>query len=151
MKILLITIALFLVTGIPVSAQTVEISQAAADKCVENTQKLDAALKIIDRFTTVERPASDLALAKAAQVIEIDKLLLDAKDALIAIKDRKEQAYIELIAVYDKIVAAQSQMIDKLTAKMLKPKSALTKFLDSVKEVIKAVGYIAAGAAIGRL
>lgn len=150
MKLLLITITLLLVIGIPVSAQTVEISQAAADKCVENTQKLDAAQKVIDQFLK-ERTASDLALAKANQVIEIDKLLLDAKDALIAIKDRKEAAYIELISVYDKIVAAQSQMIDKLMAKMLKPKSSLQKFLDGVRAIIRDIGFIAAGAAISRL
>lgn len=149
MKILLV-IALFFVIAMSISAQTVTISQEAADKCVENTQKLDAAQKVIDQFLK-ERTTSDLALAKANSVIEIDKLLLAAKDELGKIQDAKVAQYQELIKIYDQMLKAQSDMIDRLTAKMLKPKSALTKFLDSVKEVIKAVGYIAAGAAISRL
>lgn len=149
MKILLITIFI-LSLSFAAHSQTVTISQEAADKCVENTQKLDGAQKVIDQFLK-ERAASDLALAKAGSVIEIDKLLLAAKDELGKIQDAKVAQYQELIKIYDQMLKVQSDMIDRLTAKMLKPKSALTKFLDSVKEVIKAVGYIAAGAAISRL
>jgi hypothetical protein len=143
MKTFIITAAFILCLSFAAFGQTVCISQEDADKSAKIALEYPLLKEAIEKFKA-ERLTGE-AKDKA------NEILLAAKDAVIAIGEQKDLAQAKLLAVYQQIMDLQAKMIDQLEAKMLKPKSALDKFLSGIKEVLKAATYILAGAAIGRL
>lgn len=122
----------------PGDAQKVCISQEAADKCVKCAQELTAARDVIAKFQT-ERSASEAERAAA-------QALIKGLNDLVAVKDRIAAEKDKVIALYENVVAMYQRIIDGLEKQINKPKSGWQKFLSA----LKTIGYILAGAALGR-
>ena len=67
-------------------------------------------------------------------------------DQLKLIQDSKESAYKQLVAVYDRMLLIQNQIIDKLEKQLNAKPSTFKKIMRVVKEVL----ILSAGITIGR-
>lgn len=130
------------------------------DKPVTVTQGfVDDATKAFDLVATQRE-----ALARYAaqtKLSDVERANVDAVlktfDELLAVKDKIKLAYADLVQVYaqmlqvtQNMIQFQNQIINMLQAKLLKPKGFWQKFLDGVKEIIKAAIYITIGVGAGR-
>jgi len=142
MKKLLLAIFLNLVVGVTLGFSQDEpkvcLSQTAINKCASAVAELLEARTVITEFQK-ERSTSVAEREAAAKVIA-------GLNDLVIVKDRVIATYEQINALYKQTVEIQSQIIDKLEKRLLKGKSGFERFLD----VLKTVGYILAGAALGR-
>jgi hypothetical protein len=155
MKRLLLLSFLLAVLLISANAQTVSptpdrnkpvtVSQGFVD---DATKAFALVVELRDALQKEQMASGASAVTKAALQAQIDAL-----NGLIAIKERKETVYEQLLtlrdqafAMYDKIIKIQTEMIDRLTAQLNKPQSAWQKFVRVVEKIV----VFAAGAAIGR-
>jgi len=99
---------------------------------------LAAAKDVIIKFQN-ERLTSDAAIANALKVIEGWKEM-DAINGQIILK--KDQ----VIALYERVIQLQMNIIESLEKRLMKPKSAFNKFMDALKTVT----FLLAGVALGR-
>jgi CHASE3 domain sensor protein len=123
----------------------VTVSQGFVD---DATKAFALVVELRDALQKEQMASGASAVTKAALQAQIDAL-----NGLIAIKERKETVYEQLLtlrdqafAMYDKIIKIQTEMIDRLTAQLNKPQSAWQKFVRVVEKIV----VFAAGAAIGR-
>jgi xanthine dehydrogenase molybdopterin-binding subunit B len=134
----LILIAAFLIFATPVAAQTVTISQESFNKLVNAAESLVEAKDVIAKMLA-ERGASDAAIASALKTIEGWKALDEINNTII----EKQKA---VIGLYEKTLNLYASLVEKLEARLMKPKSAWSKFLDGLKTVLT----LAAGVVLGR-
>lgn len=71
--------------------------------------------------------------------------MITSLNELDAINAKKIDAYQALNKVYESIIKLQSDMIDKLEKRLLKPKSMFEKFMD----IIKTAAAVIVGISIG--
>lgn len=114
------------------------VSQDAANKCVKAAAELIEARNVISEFQK-ERAASIAEREKAGVVIA-------GLNELVVVKDRIIASYEQINALYKSVIELQQGIILKLEERLMKPKSAFSKFLDA----LKTVAYFLAGAALGR-
>jgi hypothetical protein len=114
------------------------VDQQTANRLFDAVDQLIAAKDVINKMLQ-ERNSSDATIAAANKVIEAMNQREEINGQIILkLKD--------LNAVYEKVIALQQTIIEKLTARIDAPKSAWSKFLSAVKTVIT----LAAGVAVGR-
>lgn len=104
-------------------------------------QKLNEYLAAKDLIIKLmgERGAAGATIDSANKVIEAMNQREEINgQILLKLKD--------LNAVYEKVIALQQTIIEKLTTQLNKPKSAWQKFIQTVREI----GLLAAGIALGR-
>jgi hypothetical protein len=119
-------------------ASKVCIDQTTANKLFDAVDQLIAAKDVINKMLQ-ERNSSDATIAAANKVIEAMQQREEINGQIILkLKD--------LNAVYEKVIALQQTIIEKLTARLDAPRSAWSKFLSAVKTVVT----LAAGIALGR-
>jgi hypothetical protein len=119
-------------------ASKVCIDQTTANKLFDAVDQLIAAKDVINKMLQ-ERNSSDATIAAANKVIEAMNQREEINGQIILkLKD--------LNAVYEKVIALQQTLIEKLTTRLDAPKSAWSKFLSAVKTVVT----LAAGIALGR-
>lgn len=145
-NVLLVSVTCFILTlsayGQCVSTASdpcVSIHQSTIDRAARAADELIEARNVIAEFTK-ERAASQAERAAAAKVIE-------GLNQLVATKDRIEVEQNKIIKLYVDVVAMQQTIIEKLEKRLSAPKSGFQKLL----EVLKRVGDIAVGVAIGRV
>lgn len=149
---IVILITLFLLAPIAINAQCVHTS--AADPCVLiNQSVLDRTAKALDEIPKLR----DLVTKYEAQVklTDAERLaaqgLIAALNAVIDVRGKMiadlESFQIKMFAAYEKVIAMQQALIDKLTADLNRPKSGWKKFVQAIREI----GFILAGVSLGRL
>ena len=143
-KALLLIAALYVLFAISAAAQCttqpgyVCITQDAANDMAAKLDELKASRDVIAKFQA-ERTATD-AERQAATVLL--KAANDALDTLSkGIADREK-----LIDLQQKTLTLYADLVQKLTDKLNKPKSAFSKFMTALKEI----ALLAAGIALGR-
>jgi hypothetical protein len=113
------------------------VDQATANKLFDAVNQLISAKDVINKMLQ-ERNSSDATIAAANKVIDAMNQREEINGQIILkLKD--------LNAVYEKVIALQQTIIEKLTTQLNKPKSAFSKFMTALKEI----GYLAAGVLIG--
>lgn len=135
-----------LVTAIFVQSATAQtcppdrvcFTQPQANEIFDKLNQLAAAKDVIIKFQN-ERLTSDAAIANALKVIEGWKEM-DAINGQIILK--KDQ----VIALYERVIQLQMNIIESLEKRLMKPKSAFNKFMDALKTVT----FLLAGVALGR-
>ena len=143
-RIILILLAVLLIGANLADAQCTTqigyicVSQAQANDTAAKLDELKAARDVIAKFM-IERATNAAELAAAKQVIEGWKAI-DATNTSI------QQKYVAVMSMYEKVIQLQADLIEKLTAKINAPRSAWSKFLTAVKEVL----LVAAGIGIAR-
>lgn len=136
-------LAMFLVLAVSAQAQDCPsgfqcVPQAQFNTILNRLEQLVEAKDTINKMLA-ERGASDAAINSALKVIEGWKEL-DAINNTIILKQK------DVIALYERVMQMQMTIIENLEKRLLKPKSGFSRFLD----VIKTVGYILSGIALGR-
>jgi hypothetical protein len=114
------------------------VPQASFNTMVNRLNELVEAREVINKMLT-ERGTADVALASAQRVIEGWKQL-DAVNGMIIVKQK------EMMELYEKTLNLYASLVEKLEARLMKPRSPWSKFLDAIKTVI----MLAAGVALGR-
>lgn len=109
-----------------------------ANRLFKALEELQAARDVIAKFQS-ERGTSEAALNSALKVIESYKQLDEINGRVIA-------KYDAVIALYEKTLEMYSKLVEKFEQQLNKPRSAWQKFLSA----IKTIGYILAGASLGR-
>jgi hypothetical protein len=115
------------------------VPQETINKCKVTADKLIASLDVIAKFQA-ERLTTDAEKAAAQTLIKALNDVIDIRGKLVADQDK-------IIAMYEKVTQLQADLIQKLTTALNKPRSAFEKFLTVLKEI----GILAMGIAIGRL
>lgn len=144
-QICCISILLFCAAVAGANAQTacpdgmVCVDQATANKLFKMGNDLIAAKDLIVKMTA-DAAASSAVINSAKQVIE-DYKAKDEINGQIILK------YKDVVALYEKVIAMQNAVIDKLTAQINKPRSAWSKFAGIVEKVI----VLLAGISLGRV
>lgn len=136
-RIFLLGFLFLLFTGVNFG-QTVEVPQSFVD----DATKAFAEVKVLGEAlakSLEERKLSDVE-RKAAET------LIASFDKLLAVKDQINTEQGKVIALYERVIELQSKIIDSLEKRLLKPKSALEKFLKGIKEAL----LVIAGVALGR-
>jgi hypothetical protein len=113
------------------------VDQGFVDDATAAFEELEASRDTIKSFLR-ERNLSE-AERKAATS------LIASIDKLVEIKDRTILSFEKLLVIYERAIELQSKLIDRLEKRLLKPKNFFEKFLDGVKEILKAVTFIAIG------
>jgi len=145
MKKLLLIAILFLPLGVygqcvaTVDDPCVSISQSDLNKATSAAIELKAARDVIAKFA-IERATGDVERAAAHTLIK-------SMDVLLATKDRIIGEFEKINALYRQVIDFQTQIITNLEKQLLKPKSGFQKVLD----ILKTVGYILTGVALGRV
>jgi flagellar biosynthesis chaperone FliJ len=141
-RILLIAIFLF--------APMVAYSQCTASPgfvCVSQ-DTMDRTAKALDEIPKlrdlVAKQATSLNLSDAERVAA--QALVKALNDALDIRGRLIVDYEKMMTVYERVIAMQTQLIEKLTAQINKPRSAWQKFLTTLKEI----AILAAGITLGR-
>jgi hypothetical protein len=129
------------VSGQCVSTPTdpcVSVHQSLLDRAAAAATELAQARDVIAKFTA-ERLVTEAERNAAKALIQSLNDVLDVRGRIITEYERMQ-------AVYQKVIDMQSQLIEKLTKELAKPKSGWARFW----EVLKTVASIAFGIAIGR-
>ncbi len=113
-------------------------SQQQANEIFDKLSQLASAKDLIIKYQN-ERLTSDSTIANALKVIEGWKEM-DAINGQIILK--KDQ----VIALYERVIQLQMNIIESLEKRLMKPKSAFNKFMDALKTVT----FLLAGVALGR-
>jgi hypothetical protein len=114
------------------------LDQQTANRLYDVAEQLIQAKDVINKMLT-ERNSSDATIAAANKVIEAMNQREEINGQIILkLKD--------LNAIYEKVIALQQTIIEKLTMQINKPKSAFAKFMTALKEI----ALLAAGIALGR-
>ena len=142
--ILIIAIAVFGTISanaqcIPVEGDNcITIRQSTVNAATKAARELIEARAVIVAFTA-ERTAT-LAERETAQ------RLLDRLNAVIALQDHLTREHEAVIALYKGVVQMQSELIERMSKQLSKPRSAFAKFMDT----LKTVATLAAGILLGR-
>lgn len=143
-KSILLILAAFFVFATATAAQDVCpagkvcIDQTTANRLFNTVEQLVEAKDVIAKMLQ-ERGASDAAINSALKVIEGWKQL-DAINNTIILKQK------DVIALYERTLKMYADLVEKLEARLMKPKSAFSKLMDAIKTVLT----LAAGVALGR-
>ena len=146
MKQFLLIFAILLFAGL-VKGQTVCtvpsgfvcITQTAADSIAKDLDELKASRVALAK-ATAQVALTDAERAAAKSVIDAMQAAFDARGKIVA----DQTAMIEL---QQKVIAMYSQLVEKLTAQINKPKTGFQKLL----AVLVRIADIATGIAIGRV
>jgi hypothetical protein len=122
----------------PCPAGFVCLPQASANDIFDKLNQLVAAKDLIIKLQT-QAGTADTALANALKVIEGHIELHAVNDQIILKKD-------QIILLYERVMALQMQIIENLEKRLTRGKTTLEK----IAGVLKTIGYILAGAALGR-
>jgi hypothetical protein len=127
-----------------------DVGQIPAGKVVVDQEFVDDANKVFTEIVglrdalqkfLVERARTEQERASADALIKGLNELLDIRKQIVL-------AMADLNAIYAKIIEFQNTIIDRMISRALKPKGFFQKFLDGLKEIAKALLYIAIGKAI---
>lgn len=132
-------IILFLAGTLWAQEPQVCIPQSDVNKCAAAARELIEARNVIIEFQK-ERAASIAEREKAAVVIA-------GLNELVSVKDRIIASYEQINALYKQVIDLQQTIILKLEERLMKPKSAFSKFVDALKTVT----FFLAGAALGSI
>lgn len=145
MKIWVISLAIVILFPLCANSQTtacpvnmVCFEQKTANEIFDKLNQLVAAKDLIIKLQT-ERGTADTALANALKVVEGWKELDAVNGQIIAKKD-------QIITLYERVMQVQMQIIENLEKRLSRPKSPL----DKIAGIIKDLGYVLAGIALGR-
>lgn len=145
MKKLLLLIFLNLAVGLTLAngqcvddANSICVPRADVDRATKMAIELKAARETIAAFQN-EREATAQERASAAR-------LIDRLNGIVNLQDRMTAEYETVLKLYKEVVEMQSELIEKMTKQLNKPRSAWSRFLSAVKTVIT----LAAGISIGR-
>lgn len=144
MKKLILFSILFL--SAPVYSQCVE---RAGDPCIPVNQSfIDDSTKAFTLLAAKSDTIEKLLTERNASGASLDalKLVNAALHEVLALKDKKDEINAKMLILYEKVIAMQDALIDKMEKRLNKGKG----FWDKVLNVIKQVAYIAAGIALGR-
>lgn len=114
-------------------------TQTQANEIFDKLGQLVAAKDLIIKMQN-ERLTSDQTIANALKVIEGYKELEVVNGQIIIKKD-------QIIALYERVIQVQQQIIENLEKRLMQGKSAWQKFVS----IIGKVGILLAGIAIGGL
>lgn len=135
-----------LVLTISVQAQCVEKTN---DPCIlVNSSYVADATKAFELLPALRTQVESLIKQNTAGEAQITalKLVNEAFKEIVALKDQKDAVTDKMFAVYERVIKLQGDLLDKLEARLNRPKS----FLQKLGDVIKQIGNIAIGIAIGR-
>jgi hypothetical protein len=122
----------------PCPADSVCYSREQNNQILQKLNEYVAAKDLIIKLMG-ERGAAGATIDAANKVIEAMNAREEINGQIILkLKD--------LNAVYEKVIALQQTIIEKLTMQLNKPKSAFAKFMTALKEI----ALLAAGIALGR-
>lgn len=122
----------------PTPTPQVVVSQTFVDDATKAFTEVVVLRDTVNKFM-VERAKTDAEREGA-------KILIASLNEAIAVRDKIHDANLQLIAIYDKIIKIQNDIIDKLSNQLNKPKGFFSKLLDKIKEV----ALLATGIILGR-
>jgi len=138
----LILITIFLLAPLTAFGQcetgSVCVKQSTIDAATAAANELIEARRVIEAFGR-ERTATQAERESAAR-------LIDRLNSVIAVQDKLNLEYTAVINLYKETVKMQSELLEKLIARVDAPKSGWAKFVAA----LKTIATLATGILLGR-